>query len=151
GLHSLKRCAMPRLRCCKLLPSAIGKVSWCLVQSCPIRRRNESATARPVKLTPVPRGRSRHGHGGLRIVVPNTKLATTPWWKARLPAGIATADEDGLYAAMDWLLERQDAIERKLAPRDLKSGELQRQDLSAGGAWQRSRRQEGQAAAQLWS
>jgi transposase len=69
-----------------------------------------------------------------RIVAPNTKLATTRWWKTRTlvdDLGIASADEDDLYAAMDWLLERQDAIERKLAARHLESGGLVLYDLSS--------------------
>jgi len=69
-----------------------------------------------------------------RIVAPDTKLATTRWWQARTLAedlNIGTADEDDLYAAMDWLLERQDAIERKLAARHLKPGGLVLYDLSS--------------------
>ena len=69
-----------------------------------------------------------------RIVAPDTKLATTRWWQARTLAedlNIGTADEDDLYAAMDWLLERQGAIERKLAARHLKPGGLVLYDLSS--------------------
>jgi transposase len=69
-----------------------------------------------------------------RIVAPHTKLATTRWWQTRTLAddlGVATADEDDLYAAMDWLLERQGAIERKLAARHLESGGLVLYDLSS--------------------
>ena len=69
-----------------------------------------------------------------RIVAPHTKLATTRWWQTRTLADdldIATADEDDLYAAMDWLLERQGAIERKLAARHLESGGLVLYDLSS--------------------
>src|SRR5215813_11014963 len=69
-----------------------------------------------------------------RIVAPNTKLATTRWWQTRTLAedlNIGKADEDDLYAAMDWLLERQDAIERKLAARHLKPGGLVLYDLSS--------------------
>jgi transposase len=69
-----------------------------------------------------------------RIVAPHTKLATTRWWHTRTLAeelGIADADEDDLYAAMDWLLERQATIERKLAARHLKSGGLVLYDLSS--------------------
>jgi Transposase DDE domain len=36
--------------------------------------------------------------------------------------GIGDADEDDLYAAMDWLIERQEAIEKRLARRHLKAG-----------------------------
>jgi hypothetical protein len=36
--------------------------------------------------------------------------------------GIGDADEDDLYAAMDWLIARQEAIEKRLARRHLKAG-----------------------------
>ena len=39
--------------------------------------------------------------------------------------------EDDLYAAMDWLLARQDAIEKKLAARHLREGGLVLYDLSS--------------------
>ena len=51
-----------------------------------------------------------------RITLPHTKLATTRQWHTTTLAedfGVAQADEDDLYAAMDWLLERQDTIQRK--------------------------------------
>ena len=44
-----------------------------------------------------------------RVLAPHTK-ATTRWWQTRTLAedlGIGDATEDELYAAMDWLLERQ--------------------------------------------
>ena len=69
-----------------------------------------------------------------RIVAPHTKLATTRWWHTRTLAeelGVADADEDDLYAAMDWLLARQDAIEKKLAKRHLAAGGLVLYDLSS--------------------
>jgi len=44
---------------------------------------------------------------------------------------LADADEDDLYAAMDWLLERQTGIEKKLAARHLKQGGLVLYDLSS--------------------
>ena len=69
-----------------------------------------------------------------RIVAPDTKLATTRWWQTRTLAedlNIGKADEDDLYAAMDWLLDRQDAIERKLAAHHLKPGGLVLYDLSS--------------------
>ena len=69
-----------------------------------------------------------------RIVAPDTKLATTRWWRTRTLAeelNIGAALEDDLYAAMDWLLERQDAIERKLAARHLEPGGLVLYDLSS--------------------
>jgi len=69
-----------------------------------------------------------------RIVAPHTKLATTRWWHTTTLAedfGVASCDEDDLYAAMDWLLARQDAIEQKLARRHLREGGLVLYDLSS--------------------
>jgi hypothetical protein len=69
-----------------------------------------------------------------RIVAPHTKLATTRWWHTSTLADeldVGDADEDDLYRAMDWLLERQDGIERKLAARHLKSGGLALYDLTS--------------------
>ncbi len=69
-----------------------------------------------------------------RILSPNTKLATTRWWHTTtLPEEFAVteADENDLYAAMDWLLERQPAIEKKLAARHLREGGLALYDLSS--------------------
>src|SRR6516164_1445354 len=62
-----------------------------------------------------------------RIAAPHTKLATTRWWHTTTLAedcGGADADEDDLYAAMDWLLARQDRIQKKLAARHLSAGAL---------------------------
>ena len=69
-----------------------------------------------------------------RIVAPHTKLATTRWWHTTTLAqdfGVADADEDDLYAAMDWLLAHQDTIEKKLAARHLSEGALVLYDLSS--------------------
>jgi Transposase DDE domain len=69
-----------------------------------------------------------------RIIAPHTKLATTRWWHTTTLAeefGVTDADEDDLYAAMDWLLERQGAIEKKLAARHLGEGSLVLYDLSS--------------------
>lgn len=57
-----------------------------------------------------------------RILDPHTKLATTRWWHATTLAeeyGVVQIDATDLYAAMDWLLERQGAIQKKLAARYL--------------------------------
>jgi hypothetical protein len=57
-----------------------------------------------------------------RVIRPGSKLATTGWWAdTTLGAdlGVAAAGTDEVYAAMDWLLARQDAIEAKLAARHL--------------------------------
>ena len=69
-----------------------------------------------------------------RILAPSPKLATTRWWHTTTLAedfGVADADEDDLYAAMDWLLARQGAIEKKLAARHLSAGGLVLYDLSS--------------------
>jgi transposase len=69
-----------------------------------------------------------------RIIAPHTKLATTRWWHTTTLAedfGVAEASEDDLYAAMDWLLSRQDAIQKKLAARHLSTGGLVLYDLSS--------------------
>ena len=69
-----------------------------------------------------------------RILAPHTKLATTRWWHTTTLAedfGVANADENDLYAAMDWLLERQDAIQKKLAARHLSPGGMVLYDLSS--------------------
>jgi hypothetical protein len=69
-----------------------------------------------------------------RIVAPHTKLATTRWWHTTTLAadfGVAAASEDDLYAAMDWLLQRQDSIQKKLAVRHLSAGGLVLYDLSS--------------------
>ena len=69
-----------------------------------------------------------------RIIAPHTKLATTRWWHTTTLAedfGVFDADEDELYAAMDWLLERQPAIEKKLAARHLHPGAVVLYDLSS--------------------
>lgn len=62
-----------------------------------------------------------------RIIAPHTKLATTRWWHTTTLAEdfvVADATEDELYAAMDWLLARQDRVQKKLAARHLEQGGL---------------------------
>ena len=69
-----------------------------------------------------------------RILSPDTKLATTRRWHTTTLAedfGVVGADEDDLYAAMDWLLARQDAVQAKLAARHLSAGGLVLYDLSS--------------------
>jgi transposase len=69
-----------------------------------------------------------------RVLEPKSKLATTDWWSTTtLPEilEVEDADEDDLYDAMDWLFERQDGIEKKLAARHLESGGLVLYDLSS--------------------
>ena len=70
-----------------------------------------------------------------RILAPEaSKLGMTrAWADTTLPdeLGIADADEDALYEAMDWLVERQEPIEKRLARRHLKAGGLVLFDLTS--------------------
>jgi transposase len=69
-----------------------------------------------------------------RILAPHTKLATTRWWHTTTLAkdfGVTDASEDDLYAAMDWLLARQPAVQKKLAARHLRADGLVLYDLSS--------------------
>jgi hypothetical protein len=57
-----------------------------------------------------------------RVVHPGSKLATACWWEDTtlgVDLGVAGASTDEVYAVMDWLLARQDAIEATLARRHL--------------------------------
>jgi hypothetical protein len=57
-----------------------------------------------------------------RVVSPASKLSTLTWWAdTTLGAdlGVADASTDDIYAAMDWLAGRQDAVEAELARRHL--------------------------------
>jgi len=57
-----------------------------------------------------------------RVVRPGTKLATARGWSDTtlgVDFGVADASTDEVYAAMDWLLARQDSIEATLAARHL--------------------------------
>jgi len=73
-----------------------------------------------------------------RVIAPASKLATA---KALDPATAASSlgvelalgevGEDELYAALDWLLERQGSIEAALAKRHLKGGTLVLYDVSS--------------------
>jgi hypothetical protein len=57
-----------------------------------------------------------------RVTRPGSKLSTLTWWDdTTLGAdlGVAGASADDIYAAMDWLGHRQDAIEAGLARRHL--------------------------------
>ena len=73
-----------------------------------------------------------------RILNPGSKLATA---RGLMPEtardslaetlALDHCDEDDLYAAMNWLLERQDAIERRLAKHHLDDGALVLYDLTS--------------------
>ncbi len=57
-----------------------------------------------------------------RVVQPGSKLSTLTWWDditLGADLGVAGASTDDIYAAMDWLEHRQDAIEAELARRHL--------------------------------
>ncbi|HEX8813193.1 MAG TPA: IS1634 family transposase [Terracidiphilus sp.] len=69
-----------------------------------------------------------------RLIAPCSKLATTRAWHTTTLAeelGVAEATEDDLYEAMDWLLQRQERIEKKLAARHLREGGLVLYDVSS--------------------
>jgi hypothetical protein len=69
-----------------------------------------------------------------RAIAPASKLGTVRALGQSTLAeelGVADADEDDLYAAMDWLLERQERIEGRLARRHLGDGELVLYDVSS--------------------
>jgi hypothetical protein len=57
-----------------------------------------------------------------RVVRPGSKLATVAWWSDTtlgVDLRVAGASTDEVYAAMDWLVGRQDGIEARLAARHL--------------------------------
>ena len=69
-----------------------------------------------------------------RLLYPCSKLATTRLWHTTTLAeelSVAEATEDNLYQAMDWLLERQPRIEKKLAARHLSEDCLVLYDVSS--------------------
>src|SRR4051794_33764912 len=69
-----------------------------------------------------------------RLLFPSSKLATTRHWHDTTLAeelGVGDADEDQLYDAMDWLLVRQAAIEKKLAQRHLSEGAMVLYDVTS--------------------
>ena len=69
-----------------------------------------------------------------RVLQPASKLATTRLLDSTSlgqTLGVADATEDELYGALDWLLARQQRIERRLAKRYLKPGEVVLYDLTS--------------------
>ena len=69
-----------------------------------------------------------------RVVRPASKLATIRWWAQTTLAedlGVAEASTDDVYAAMDWLVERQGQVEAALAGRHLEPGGRVLYDLSS--------------------
>jgi hypothetical protein len=72
------------------------------------------------------------------VIAPDSKLATARGLRAETATsslgevfGVSGADEDDLYAAMDWVLARQEAIEERLAARHLANGTLVLYDVSS--------------------
>ena len=75
-----------------------------------------------------------------RVVRPKSKLSTLAWrpdTTLGVDLGVAGACTDEIYAAMDWLADRQEAIERKLAAKhlapDVNPGRMALFDLTS--AW----------------
>jgi transposase len=73
-----------------------------------------------------------------RILEPASKLATSRGLRAETChhtlgelLALQSVDEDDLYAAMDWLVSRQEKIERSLAKRHLSEGTLVLYDLTS--------------------
>jgi hypothetical protein len=69
-----------------------------------------------------------------RVIRPASKLSTAAWWDdvtLGTDLGVAGACTDDLYAAMDWLVGRQDDIEQQLAARHLREGGIAMFDLSS--------------------
>ncbi len=71
-----------------------------------------------------------------RVLEPASKLATTRnWHNTTLASSLSVedADEDELYAALDWLLKCQPKVEQQLAERHLTEGGLVLYDLTSTG------------------
>jgi hypothetical protein len=69
-----------------------------------------------------------------RVLRPASKLSTISWWQdVTLGADldVAGASTDQAYDAMDWLVARQDDIEKQLAARHLREGGIAMFDLSS--------------------
>ena len=73
-----------------------------------------------------------------RIINPQSKLATARGFNAQTCSNslgqllrLEKADEDELYNALDWLLEKQEKIEKKLALKHLESGTLVLYDVTS--------------------
>jgi transposase len=69
-----------------------------------------------------------------RVIAPGSKLATVRTLSQSTLAselGVEGVDEDDLYQAMDWLIDRQARIEDRLAARHLTDGEMVLYDVSS--------------------
>ncbi len=72
-----------------------------------------------------------------RLLFPSSKLANIRHWLDTTLAeelGVADATEDQLSDAMDWLLDRQKAIEKKLAQRHLSDGAMVLYNVSSSSS-----------------
>jgi hypothetical protein len=68
-----------------------------------------------------------------RVLRPTSTLSTLNWWNDTTlgtDLGITQASTDEVYAAMDWLAQRQEIIETALADRHLSSGGIAMFDVS---------------------
>jgi transposase len=69
-----------------------------------------------------------------RVIAPASKLASVRAFEQSTLAselGVGDADEDDLYGALDWLVERQSRIEDRLARKHFSDGELVLYDVSS--------------------
>jgi hypothetical protein len=69
-----------------------------------------------------------------RVLHPASKLSTISWWgdvTLGPDLGVTGSGTDEVYAAMDWLLGRQDDIDKQLAARHLAEGGIAMFDLSS--------------------
>ena len=73
-----------------------------------------------------------------RVIEPRSKFATAQAMNSEtrtnslgVMMGVADADENELYGAMDWLLKRQERIEKTLAARHLENGSLVLYDVTS--------------------
>jgi hypothetical protein len=73
-----------------------------------------------------------------QVIAPGSKLATARGLRTQTATsslgevlGVASCDEDDLYAAMDWVLARKETIENALAARHLVNGTLVLYDVSS--------------------
>ncbi len=69
-----------------------------------------------------------------RLIAPASKLGTTRLWKTTTlgeDLGVTDAEVDELYLALDWLLDRQERIEGKLAHQHLREGARALYDVSS--------------------
>jgi len=77
-----------------------------------------------------------------RLIAPCSKLATTREWHDTTlgeELEVLDASEDDLYAALDWLRQRQERIETKLAKKHLPEGAVVLYDLTSSTYYGRTR------------